>query len=139
GVRRLVVAVARSEQLIEFRNAGQRRPFGLSVRDRMRAASATVPVPVAVGDDGKECLTTERGSIRRLELSDADLAHPLEALRHDLHVRIDNAFAKPAELFDVLAVHHFAELLLADLEFLEQRRDREEGAEKRVSLHAQLE
>ena len=51
---------------------------------------------------------------------------------------VTTRLAQAAELLHVLLVHDLVELLLGDPEFLEQRRDREEGAEERVALHAQL-
>ena len=135
-VRRLVVPVIAAEHLVKIRNAGQRRPLRLPLRHRMRSAAAAFAV--AFLHDRQKGLSTHRGTIDGSELADGNLAHPIEALRHDFHVGFHDAFAEPAELLDVLPVHDLAELLLIDPELVQQRRDGEERAEKRVALHAEL-
>ena len=137
--RRLVVAEAGAELLVERFDARQRRALVLTLRNRVRAASRSTAVAVAVaGQHRQQRLAAQRRAIRRFQLTDVDLADELEALGHDLHIRLDDAFAEPAELLDVLPVHHLVELFLIDPEFLEERRHPEEGAEERVALHAEL-
>ena len=88
--------------------------------------------------DRQQRPATHAGPIGGIDLADGDFLHALEALGHDLHVGFHDALAQPAELLHVLVVHHLVELFLGDAEFLEQRRHREERAEERVALHAQL-
>ena len=64
--------------------------------------------------------------------------HLLEALRHDFHVGVDDAFAELAELLDVLLADDVAILLAGDAEFLQQGADGEECAEEGIALHAEL-
>src|SRR5436190_18776511 len=104
----------------------------------MRAAAAAVTVAMSCFDDRQQRLAAHAGSIRRRQRADRNLLYALEALRHDLHVGLDDALAQSAELLDVLLVHDLVELLLGDAEFAQQRRHREERAEEGVALHAQL-
>src|SRR5207249_11904179 len=136
GVRRLVVAETGAEQLIELADLSQRRPIRLLSGVLVRSAPAAMPV--AFRDDREQRLAAQRRSIGRRQLANLDLADALESLRHHLHVRADDRFAETAELLHVLLVHDLAELLLADAELVEERRDGEERAEERIPLHAQL-
>ena len=111
----------------EWRASGSRSRRSRQQRTREPSrGSAAAPAPRSEERSG------------RSQLADLDLLHLLEALHHDFHVRLDNRIAQLAELLHVLLVHHFAELLLRNAELLEQRADREECAEERVALHAQL-
>ena len=93
---------------------------------------------MALVDDGQQRLSAHRRPIGRVELADGNFAHAAEALRHDFHVGLHDSFAEPSELLDVLLVDDLVELLLRDAEFLQEWRHREERAEERVALHAQL-
>ena len=75
------------------------------------------------------------GSRKRANL---DLLHALEALQHHFHVRLHNRFAQLAKLLHILLVHNIAELLLGNAKLLEHGAHREERAQKRIALHAQL-
>ena len=58
-----------------------------------------------------------------------NLAHPAEAVIHDLHVRLHDGFAELAELLPVLRVRTTcSNCSLTDLEVLKQRRETEKNA-----------
>ena len=103
----------------------------------MRSAAAALTV--AFLHDRQKGLSAHRGSIGGSELADGDLAHPIEALRHDFHIGLHDALAQPPELFHVLLVHDLVELFLRNAELRKQRRHREERPQEGVALHPQLE
>src|SRR5208337_448271 len=107
-------------------------------RHRIGSASEVGTIAVVAADGGQKCLSAHRGAVFGFEFPYADLLDLFEALRHHLHVRLDDGFTQLTELLHVLLVNHVAELLLGYAEFLKQRRDREECAEESVPLHAKL-
>ena len=80
----------------------------------------------------------QAGAVGRGNIADNDLADAFKTLRHHFHVRLHNSVAELAELLHILLVDHVAILLRRNTELIEQRADLEEGAEKCVALHAEL-
>ena len=129
----LVVAQAGAELLVEGLHPDEGQPLGLAGRGRHGATAA------AAADHGQQGRAAQARPVGGAELAHPDLAHLLEALEHDLHVGVDHRLPQPAELLLVLPVDDLAVVLLVDAELGEHRRDREEGAQEGVALHAQLE
>ena len=112
---RLVVAEAGAELAVEGLAAEDRRP--LLLRLRLRDAEA---VRLAPGErrDGDAAHARPVGGVHRAV---DDLAHPREALEHDLHVRGDDGVAEAAELLPVLLLDLLVEVLAVDPELLRGR------------------
>src|SRR5439155_8694142 len=96
------------------------------------------------GDDlvfagGPERRVAHAGAIRVFQLAVLDFLHAREALHHHFHVRMDDRFAKSTELLLVLLADGVMKLLFGNAVVLEERGDAEEGAQKRIALHAELE
>src|SRR5271169_2685399 len=106
-------------------------------RNRNRTASG-VASAVSASHDRQERVSAQRRMVGSFQFTHANLADTLETLRHDLHVRVDDRLAEPAKLFHVLLANDLAELLRGDAEIRQQRRDREERAQKSVTLHTKL-
>ena len=67
-----------------------------------------------------------------------DLHGAREALVHHRHVRFHHRVTEAGELLHVLRPHDLLELLRREVIAIEKRGNTEEGAQKRVALHAQL-
>src|SRR4030095_6102675 len=136
---RLIVAQARAEQCIESPDLRQGLTLRLSRGQRVRTTATSAAISISVrAKHRQDRLTAQAGTVRRIERADIDFANALETLSHDFHVRGHDPLAQAAEFFDVLLVDHLTELVPADLEFIQQRRDREKRAEERIALHTQL-
>ena len=139
GIRggRLVIAQPCTELIIEGLGLEQRRTLCLLRGGRAAFLSAAAR---AAGLRGREQGFSPHA--REVICSDLTMGHrldPVPAMDHDLHVRLDDIVTEAPEFLDILSTNNLLKEVAVNVVVLEEGRDPEEAAEKRVTLHPQLE
>ncbi len=100
------------------------------------AACRRDDVVIAQRPDGR---VAHAGTVGRIQLAVFDFLHPRKALHHDFHVGSHYRVAKAAKLLLILLADGLVEQLFGNVVVLEEGRDAEKRAQKRIALHPELE